>query len=372
MADVDADGKDEIVYGSMVVDDNGAGLFSTGLRHGDAMHVGDLLPSRPGLEVFGVHESEGQTVVLQTPGMALYDAQSGQIIWSMLPGVDVGRGMAPTSTRATAATSSGAPPPPGWSTARAAYRRRADLVNHAVWWDADLLREIEDANWISKWDWNTSSLVPAHGDRCRGQQRLEGERRTHRRSLRRLARGSDLARRRQHVLRIYSTTIPATNRIYTLMHDPQYGWGSPGRTSPITSRRTGVLPRRGMADPPQPRIVHRDTQPPAFKTLTPSATSLWPPDHRMVPVSLTAALVDLLDPAPTARIVGVSSNEPIDGADDGSTTPDWNITGPLTVDLRAERSGAGTGRVYTIEVEGRDAAGNTIRQAVTVRVPLSQ
>ena len=48
VADVDDDGKDEIVYGSMVVDDDGKGLFSTGLRHGDAMHVGDLDPSRPG------------------------------------------------------------------------------------------------------------------------------------------------------------------------------------------------------------------------------------------------------------------------------------------------------------------------------------
>jgi hypothetical protein len=85
-----------------------------------------------------------------------------------------------------------------------------------------------------------------------------------------------------------------------------------------------------------------------------------------------AELVDLLDAAPTARIVGVSSNEPIDGEDDGNTSPDWVITGPLTVDLRAERSGAGTGRVYTIEVEGRDAAGNTITQSVTVRVPLKR
>ena len=91
--------------------------------------------------------------------------------------------------------------------------------------------------------------------------------------------------------------------------------------------------------PPQPRIVHRDTQPPAFKALTTSATTLWPPNHRMVPVSLDAALVDLLDPAPTARIVGVSSNEPIDGDDDGNTSPDWEITGPLSVNLRAERSG---------------------------------
>ncbi len=85
---------------------------------------------------------------------------------------------------------------------------------------------------------------------------------------------------------------------------------------------------------------------------------------------MNAELVDLLDAAPTARIVAVSSNEPIDGDDDGTTSPDWVITGPLTVDLRAERSGIGTGRVYTIEVEGSDAAGNTIRQSVTVRVPI--
>jgi rhamnogalacturonan endolyase len=86
---VDADGRDEIVYGSMVVDDNGTGLFSTGLRHGDALHVSDMVPSRPGLEVFGIHESEGQTTTLRTPGMALYDARTGEIIWSFLPGVDV-------------------------------------------------------------------------------------------------------------------------------------------------------------------------------------------------------------------------------------------------------------------------------------------
>jgi hypothetical protein len=127
-----------------------------------------------------------------------------------------------------------------------------------------------------------------------------------------------------------------------------------------------------MADPPRPRIVHRDTQPPAFKTLTASETTLWPPNHRMVPVSLNAALVDLLDPAPTARIVSVSSNEPIDGADDGNTSADWEITGPLSLNLRAERSGAGTGRIYTIQVEGRDAAGNTTLQSVTVGVPLER
>jgi hypothetical protein len=92
----------------------------------------------------------------------------------------------------------------------------------------------------------------------------------------------------------------------------------------------------------------------------------------MVSVSVDAALVDLLDPAPAARIAGVSSNEPIDGADDGKTSPDWVITGPLTVNLRAERSGVGSGRTYTIQVEGRDSAGNTTLQAVTVSVPLER
>jgi rhamnogalacturonan endolyase len=320
VADVDADGKDEIVYGSMVVDDDGTGLFSTGLRHGDALHVGDLVPSRPGLEVFGIHESEGQTVTLQTPGMALYDAHTGQIVWSMLPGVDVGRGMAADID----------PRYPGdefWGATAVGLvdgqgQRIADSpssVNHAVWWDADLLREIEDANWISKWDWNTSSLVrllTADGAASNNGTKANA------------ALTADLfGDWREEViwraadntsLRIYSTTIPATNRIYTLMHDPQYrlgiAWQNVGYNQPPhPSFHLG----EGMADPPRPRIVHRDSDPPAFRTLTPSATSLFPPDHRMVSVSLQAELVDLIDPAPTARIVGVSSNEPIDGEDDG-------------------------------------------------------
>ena len=88
------DGRDEIVYGAMVIDDDGKGLFSTGLRHGDALHAGDLDPSRPGLEVFGIHENEEATVDLHTPGVALYDARSGEVVFGVLPGGDVGRGLA--------------------------------------------------------------------------------------------------------------------------------------------------------------------------------------------------------------------------------------------------------------------------------------
>ncbi len=375
IADVDADGRDEIIYGSMVVDDNGTGLFSTRLRHGDALHVSDMLPSRPGLEVFGVHESEGQTTTLRTPGLALYDARTGEIIWSFLPGVDVGRGMAADID----------PRFPGyefWGASSVGVvdgqgQRIADApgsVNHAVWWDADLLREIEDSNWISKWDWTTSTLVrlltatdAASNNGTKANASLTAD-------LFGDWREEVIWRTADNTsLRIYSTTIPATNRIYTLMHDPQYrlaiAWQNVGYNQPP---HPGFFLGDGMAEPPTPPIVHRDTQPPAFTRLTASTTTLWPPNHRMVSISLDAALVDLIDPAPTARIVSVSSNEPVDGVDDGHTTPDSAITGPLTVSLRAERSESGTGRVYTVEVIATDASGNGTVRTVSVTVPVSR
>ncbi len=79
VADVDDDGRDEIVYQAMVIDDDGQGLYTTGLRHGDAMHVTDIDPDRAGLEVFTVQENEGQTIRFNTPGAALRNARTGEI-----------------------------------------------------------------------------------------------------------------------------------------------------------------------------------------------------------------------------------------------------------------------------------------------------
>jgi len=94
VADVDDDGKDEIVYHAMTVDDDGTGLYSTGLRHGDATHVSDLDPTRPGLEVFGVHETETTTnPAFQSPAASLHDARTGEIIWTHSPATDAGRGL---------------------------------------------------------------------------------------------------------------------------------------------------------------------------------------------------------------------------------------------------------------------------------------
>jgi hypothetical protein len=72
------------------------------------------------------------------------------------------------------------------------------------------------------------------------------------------------------------------------------------------------------------------------------------------------------------RIISVSSSEAINGTGDGDTAPDWEVTGNLTLNLRAERGGKGTGRVYTITVESRDASGNASVQTVTVSVPHNQ
>ena len=112
------------------------------------------------------------------------------------------------------------------------------------------------------------------------------------------------------------------------------------------------------------------SSPPVFKSLTASPNTLWPVNHQMVSVKLTARVTDDDDPAPVTRIIGVTSNEAQTGLWTGDIGPDWSITGTLTVRLRAERASKGPGRVYTVTVESRDASGNASVRTVTVKAPL--
>lgn len=89
VADVDGDGRDEIVYGSAAVDDDGSLLYATGLGHGDAIHLADLDPDHPGLEVFQVHEGG-----VWPYGWDIHDAATGDILLGETGGGDNGRGMA--------------------------------------------------------------------------------------------------------------------------------------------------------------------------------------------------------------------------------------------------------------------------------------
>lgn len=115
-----------------------------------------------------------------------------------------------------------------------------------------------------------------------------------------------------------------------------------------------------------------DTVPPVIRTLAALPNALWPPNHKMVDVQLRASVTDACSSA-TWKITRVSSNERRNGLGDGNTSPDWQITGDHTLKLRAERSGLGAGRVYTITVVATDAARNaSAPKTVTVAVAHSQ
>ena len=118
-------------------------------------------------------------------------------------------------------------------------------------------------------------------------------------------------------------------------------------------------------------VTVRDTTAPVIATLTNTAPTLWPPNHKMVNVTVNAGVTDAVG-VTSVKIVRVTSSEPDNGLGDGDTAGDIVITGNLTLQLRAERSGNGNGRTYTITVEARDAAGNATTRTTTAFVPKSQ
>src|SRR5262245_59065005 len=95
----------------------------------------------------------------------------------------------------------------------------------------------------------------------------------------------------------------------------------------------------------------------------------WPPNHKMVPVTVDVAASDVCGTS-ACHVVAVASNEPVEGPGK-SHAPDWEITGPLAVNLRAERLGSGSGRIYTLTVECNDPSGNHSTATTIVSVPHS-
>ena len=128
-----------------------------------------------------------------------------------------------------------------------------------------------------------------------------------------------------------------------------------------------VIDDNGLFDTCEAIVTVEDEEAPVISSVSASPNKLWPPNHKMVPVVLAVDATDNCDSV--CQIVLVESNEPINGLGDGNTAPDWVITGDLTVKLRAERSGKGNGRVYTIKVECADASENSSTDTATVTVP---
>jgi len=219
VADVDEDGKDEIVYQAMVVDDNGKGLYTTGLRHGDSMHISDMYPDRPGLEIFTIQENENDTVRFMTPGVAMRDARTGEILWSHSPGIDVGAGIAADIDPRHAGYEAWGGPGGLRDSAGKEIGPRPRSTSFAIWWDGDLLRELLSRSRVSKWNWKTGETETLFVASGRGGGRGPN------------LMGDMLGDWREEILttapdgkslRLYTTTIPTTHRIQTLMHDPQY------------------------------------------------------------------------------------------------------------------------------------------------------
>ncbi len=119
-------------------------------------------------------------------------------------------------------------------------------------------------------------------------------------------------------------------------------------------------------------VTVQDTTAPVISAVAASPNVLWPPNHKMTPVTVAVSASDICDAAPVCEITSVSSNEPVNGTGNGDKEPDWQITGNLTVNLRAERAGSGSGRVYTVTVACSDASQNSSTKTTTVTVPHNQ
>lgn len=257
VADVNGDGRDEIIYGACVIGPDGQGLYSTELGHGDAMHVTDIDPHRPGLEIFSIHERPSHPF-----GANLRDAATGEIIWG-LAARDVSRGLALDID----------PRHPGlecWAVGpglRGLFNCRGERIanrapascNMGVWWDGDLLREVLDRTQIQKWipereacdvlfdaarygcTWNNGSKAnPTLCADIFGDWREEV-----------IWRSAD-----NRSLHIFTTPLPSEHRLVTLMHDPVYrlgiAWQNVGYNQPA---HPGFYLGHGMTPPRRAKIV---------------------------------------------------------------------------------------------------------------------
>ena len=156
VADVDGDGKDEIIWGSAALDDDGRLLYSVGFGHGDAIHLGDMDPDRPGLELFDVHEEKG------TYAWDLHDAATGEIIWKGgQSGQDNGRGLAADivadsrgyefwSSYGGFNSSSRNQNPFNAMTGKEVGSSKPSM-NFRIYWDGDVYDELLDGTTISKY-----------------------------------------------------------------------------------------------------------------------------------------------------------------------------------------------------------------------------
>jgi rhamnogalacturonan endolyase len=285
VGDIDADGRDEIIYGSCVIDDDGTGLYATGLGHGDAMHFTDIDPDHPGLEVFKAN-GDGRNPA----GIQLRDARTGEQIFG-IPSTrsgGVGRALAldidprhrglemwgfeandrRRGRRRLRLREPDSPPrDESPIQVRGIFNVRGQRITEAaprtcnmgIWWDGDPLREFLDGVRITKWDYDAERQIDVldaadfdcaanNGSKSNpclcadilGDWREELVART----------------RDNKELQIFVTTTPTDHRLVTLMHDPVYrlavAWQNVSYNQPA---HPGFYLGHEMSEPPRPNVV---------------------------------------------------------------------------------------------------------------------
>jgi rhamnogalacturonan endolyase len=282
VGDANGDGKDEIYNGSSAVNYDGTGFFSNGLGHGDALHMTDMDPDRPGLELWQCYEEPAKYA---GKGLRLFDAATGSPIWGVNGTGDIGRALAADIDPRYKGYEC-------WGATGYLYNVKGDsigpsrpTINHAIWWDGDLLREILDDEKLEKWDYannrlnrlltlylanlgsassnNSTKANPALTADILGDWREEI-----------IMRSGD-----NQFINIYTTVNETTHRIYTLMHDPQYrlaiAWQNAAYNQPP---HPGFYLGDGMSAAPTPNIqlVNAITTPVSDQTVPAIAVDVFP------------------------------------------------------------------------------------------------
>ena len=214
--DLDGDGKQELLVGAIAFDDDGSVLWCTNRKHGDAMHLGDLLPEHPGLEAWVCHEASPF-------GLSLVDGKTGQILFHADREKDTGRCCAGNVYAGNpGAEFWGALGKQVYNGAGQELGIETPAMNFLCYWDGDLERELLDNNYISKVNINKGIDTLLAADGCASNN---GTKATPNLSADLFGDWREevvLRTENNRSLRIFCTPYTTEHRITTLMHDTQY------------------------------------------------------------------------------------------------------------------------------------------------------